>query len=685
MKLGVVFPQTEIGADPGGVRAFAQAARGARLRPPARLRPRARRRRLRPRRTGPGPYTSEHQFHEIFVLFGYLAAVAPGLELVTGVLVLPQRQTALVAKQAAEVDILTGGRFRLGVGLGWNFVEFEALGEDFREPRPALEEQIEVLRRLWTEPVVDFEGRWHRIPRAGINPLPVQRPIPIWIGGSAEAAIRRTARLADGFFPQRPLEGGWPATMERFRGWVEEAGRDPAQIGIEWRIDIAEGTPDDWRREAEEWRALGATHLSRRDDARRPRRRRPHRPHPRGVRSAGIDSRGAEEATAPKQGLRARRSPPRTRPRATRSSSARACSTGRSLRTALVQIPLRMMNRHGLIAGATGTGKTKGLQGIAEQLSDAGVPVFAADMKGDLSGLSEPGGAGGIAADRWKELGGDLRADGVPGRVPRARRDRPRHPGARDRVRLRAAAARQGAAGERDPGAEPLARLPLRRPEGPAAPRPLRPARAPHLPRLRGRQGGADRHRRRRLLDDRRPAAPARPARGRRRHRVLRRAAARDRRPAADGRGRPRDHLVPRAARRPGQADALLDRADVAARRAVRGAAGDRRPRQAEARLLLRRGAPALRRGDEGVPRLDRPDRAADPLEGRRRLLLHAAAEGHPGRRARAARQPDPVRAPRVHARRRQGAEGDRLDVPEVRLLRPGGAAHVSWGSARRR
>jgi probable F420-dependent oxidoreductase len=261
VKLGVVFPQTEIGADLGGVREFAQAVQelgfdhllaydhvlGADV---------------SNRPDWPGPYTSEHQFHEILVLFGYLPGIVPGLELVTGVLVLPQRQTALVAKQAAEVDILAGGRFRLGVGLGWNFVEFEALAEDFHNRGRRAEEQIEVLRRLWTEPVVDFEGRWHRIPRAGINPLPVQRPIPIWIGGSAEAAISRAARLADGFFPQRPLQGGWPATMERFRGWVEEAGRNPEEIGIEWRIDVSSGTPDDWRAEAEERKALGATHLS---------------------------------------------------------------------------------------------------------------------------------------------------------------------------------------------------------------------------------------------------------------------------------------------------------------------------------------------------------------------------------------------------------------------------------------
>ena len=262
MQLGVVFPQTEIGADPGGVREFAQAAQelgydhllaydhvlGADI---------------AERSDWPGPYTSDHQFHELFTLFAYLAGIVPGLELVAGVLVLPQRQTALAAKQAAEVDILTGGRFRLGVGLGWNFVEFEALGENFHDRGRRVEEQIEVMRRLWTEPIVDFEGGWHRIPRAGIKPLPVQRPIPVWIGGSAEAALRRAARLADGFFPQRPLDGDWPGTMERFRGWVEEAGRDPAAIGIEWRIDVSQGTPDEWRAEAEERKALGGvTHLS---------------------------------------------------------------------------------------------------------------------------------------------------------------------------------------------------------------------------------------------------------------------------------------------------------------------------------------------------------------------------------------------------------------------------------------
>ena len=261
MKLGAVFPQTEIGADPGGVREFAQAVEelgfdhllaydhvlGADdARHPDLV----------------GPYRSEHMFHEILVLFGYLAGVAPGLELVTGVVITGQRQTALLAKQAAEIDVLTGGRFRLGLGIGWNPVEYEALGMNFHDRGRRLEEQIDLMRRLWTEPVLDYEGRWHTVTAAGINPLPVQRPIPIWIGGSAERALRRTAKLADGYFPQRPLEGGWPATMEQMREWVEEAGRDWASFGIEQRINVAAGTPDEWLQTADEWRSLGATHFS---------------------------------------------------------------------------------------------------------------------------------------------------------------------------------------------------------------------------------------------------------------------------------------------------------------------------------------------------------------------------------------------------------------------------------------
>ena len=261
MRLGAVFPQTEIGADPGGVRAYVEAVQelgfdhlvaydhvlGASAAVHTHL---------------AGPYREQHLFHEILVLFGYAAAVAPELELVTAVVIAPQRQTALLAKQAAELDVLTGGKFRLGLGIGWNDVEYEALGTNFRDRGKRFEEQIELLRLLWQEPVLTFEGRWHRVTAAGLNPLPIQRPIPIWIGASSEPALRRAARLADGFFPQRPLEGGWPATMERIRAWIEEAGRDPAAFGVEARIAVDTGTPDEWRAAADEWRRLGATQLS---------------------------------------------------------------------------------------------------------------------------------------------------------------------------------------------------------------------------------------------------------------------------------------------------------------------------------------------------------------------------------------------------------------------------------------
>jgi probable F420-dependent oxidoreductase len=262
MQIGVVFPQTEIGADPAGVRAYAQAVHQLGFEHLM----------VYDHVVGADPvshpgwpsgaYTDKSMFHEPFALFGYLAAIAPGLELVTGVIILPQRQAVLVAKQAAEVDVLTSGKLRLGVGIGWNAVEYEALGTDFHNRGRRFEEQIELMRRLWTAPLVTFEGRYHRITAAGLNPLPVQRPIPLWIGASAEPAVKRAAELADGYFPQRPLEGGWPATMDKIHGWLKDAGRDPARFGIDARVNANAGTADDWHKVAEEWRVLGATHLS---------------------------------------------------------------------------------------------------------------------------------------------------------------------------------------------------------------------------------------------------------------------------------------------------------------------------------------------------------------------------------------------------------------------------------------
>jgi probable F420-dependent oxidoreductase len=189
MHIGVVFPQTEIGNDPGAIREYAQAVEdlgyhhllvydhvlGA---SPV-------------NRPGWRGYTSETPFHEPFVLFSYLAGLTQQLELVTGVLILPQRQTALVAKQAAEVDVLSGGRLRLGIGLGWNQVEFEALNEHFRTRGARIEEQVDVLRALWTQPVVTVHGRWHQIEEAGINPLPIQRPLSVWFGGHADPILTR--------------------------------------------------------------------------------------------------------------------------------------------------------------------------------------------------------------------------------------------------------------------------------------------------------------------------------------------------------------------------------------------------------------------------------------------------------------------------------------------------------------
>ncbi|MFG1820223.1 LLM class F420-dependent oxidoreductase [Kribbella sp. NPDC049174] len=259
MKIGAVFPQLEIGADPGVVRDWATTVEEAGYThvhaydhvlgaDPTN----------RPGWTG---YTDKSLFHEVFVLFGYLAAFTSSVELVTGVLVLPQRQTALVAKQAAEVDVLSGGRLRLGVGIGWNQVEYQALGVPFKQRGAFLEEQVDVLRRLWAEPVISYDGRFHQIDEAGLNPLP-GRQIPIWFGGGAEAVLRRTGRIGDGWMPQTEPDAEAKARVDRLRAYAAEAGRDPATIGIEPRLTLAEIPENDWPAFVEGWRNLGATHLA---------------------------------------------------------------------------------------------------------------------------------------------------------------------------------------------------------------------------------------------------------------------------------------------------------------------------------------------------------------------------------------------------------------------------------------
>jgi len=259
MRIGVVFPQTELGGDVGAVRAYAQGAEelgfthvlaydhvaGA---DPA------------VHAGWDGPYDVHTTFHEPMVLYGYLAAVT-SMELVTGIIILPQRQTVLAAKQAAEVDLLTGGKFRLGVGIDWNRVEYEALGQDFSTRGKRLEEQITLLRRLWTEQAVTFSGTFDQITGAGLAPMPVQRPIPVWIGAQSPPAYRRAERLADGWFPQ--MAPG-PQLEEARRIVAEaatEAGRDPANLGMEGRVR--------WQRDEDtlatamrQWRDADATHLS---------------------------------------------------------------------------------------------------------------------------------------------------------------------------------------------------------------------------------------------------------------------------------------------------------------------------------------------------------------------------------------------------------------------------------------
>jgi len=259
MQVGVTFPQNEIGADPIVIRDYAQAVEGLGyshlvvfdhvLGADTTNRP------------GWKGYTYRDMFHEPFVLFGYLAALTH-LELVPAVIILPQRQTALVAKQAAEVDILTGGKLRLGIGVGWNPVEYEALGTDFHTRGRMIEEQIEVIRLLWSQETISYKGQFHTITEAGLNPLPIRHSIPIWMGGIADVLLRRTARMGDGWFPQGTPEEHMVEDIERLPRYNREAGRDPGSVGIEARMNAREGDLDEWVRQTEGWRDMGATHIS---------------------------------------------------------------------------------------------------------------------------------------------------------------------------------------------------------------------------------------------------------------------------------------------------------------------------------------------------------------------------------------------------------------------------------------
>ncbi len=259
MKVGVVYPQTQLGGDPEAVRRIGLATESLGYdhllaydhvlgavhegRDPKLW----------------GPYTERDPFHDPFVMFGYLAGLTSRIELATGVLILPQRQTALVAQQAADVELLSGGRLRLGVGTGWNYVEYDSLGTDFATRGPRMDEQIEVLRRLWTEELVTFEGRFHTIDRACILPRP-RTQIPVWIGGFSEPAFKRGARVGDGFIfagdTERCLEG-----LERVRTLLQEAGRDPSTFGTDL-VALRARTPEESVETVERWREAGGTHAS---------------------------------------------------------------------------------------------------------------------------------------------------------------------------------------------------------------------------------------------------------------------------------------------------------------------------------------------------------------------------------------------------------------------------------------
>ncbi len=260
MQIGVVFPQTEIGAAVEAVRTY-----GTRVEELGFAHVLAYDHVLGadPVAHAPwnGPYDVHTTFHEPFVLFGYLAALT-SLEMVTGVIILPQRQTALVAKQAAEVDLLTGGNFRLGVGVGWNAVEYEALGLSFETRGQRQEEQIPLLRRLMTEESVTHDGAFDRITAAGLAPLPVQRPVPIWIGGQSPPAYRRVGRLADGWFPQVAPGPRLDEALAIVDAAATEAGRDPTTIGMEGRVTWTDAGTEKLVDQVGRWRDVGASHLS---------------------------------------------------------------------------------------------------------------------------------------------------------------------------------------------------------------------------------------------------------------------------------------------------------------------------------------------------------------------------------------------------------------------------------------
>ena len=260
MQIGTLVPLGDIGGDPVVVRDYAQQLEGMGYdfveAPDHVLGVNA------ASRPGWDRNDNEDLFHDPFVLGGYLAGCTQKLGFSTGVLILPQRQTVLVAKQAACLDVLSGGRFRMGIGVGWNEVEYVGLNENFHNRGRRSEEQVQVMQALWAQPHVTFKGKWHTIDDAGINPRPASGRVPVWYGGHHEATLTRIAKWGDGWMPNAyPADQTALDVFEKLRGLTREAGRDPAAVGIEVWTSCGSGTAEHWRKEALFWKSAGASHL----------------------------------------------------------------------------------------------------------------------------------------------------------------------------------------------------------------------------------------------------------------------------------------------------------------------------------------------------------------------------------------------------------------------------------------
>jgi probable F420-dependent oxidoreductase len=254
MLLNALFPTRDIGNDPAKIRDFAQAVEGLGFHG---IEVADHVLGAAPRGDWKPTYSQHDTFHETFTTMAFIAAVTKKVELASGVLILPQRQTALVAKQAAQVDLLSGGRLRLGVGVGWNHVEYEALGTEWKTRGARQAEQIEVMRKLWTEELVTYHGRFHKLEAVTLLPGPVQRPIPVWFGGSSDAVVKRAARIGDGYMPIMTPEAAEPK-LALLSQTMKEHGRDPAKFGLEGWLRFDQADPQAWAKAAEGWKRLGA-------------------------------------------------------------------------------------------------------------------------------------------------------------------------------------------------------------------------------------------------------------------------------------------------------------------------------------------------------------------------------------------------------------------------------------------